>query len=74
MLITPYLHAERPVAHVLLSTDAGMRVAESIGLPLDLALIVHYDLPTRKVIPNLLPVLELSRSSGGNEVKIAACN
>ncbi|CAL8463217.1 g2751 [Coccomyxa elongata] len=41
-------HTERPVSHVLLSTDAGMRVAESIGLPLDLALIVHYDLPTRK--------------------------
>lgn len=42
-----------PIAHVLLSTDAGMRVAESTGLPPNNALIVHYDLPTRKVITSL---------------------
>ncbi|KAK9908317.1 hypothetical protein WJX75_005955 [Coccomyxa subellipsoidea] len=40
--------AERPIAHVLLSTDAGVRLAESSGLPPNVALIVHYDLPTRK--------------------------
>ena len=41
--------AEPILAHVLVSTDAGMRVAEGAGLPPRLALIVHYDLPTRKV-------------------------
>jgi hypothetical protein len=40
--------AEPVLAHVLVSTDAGMRVAEGSGLPPDLALIIHYDLPTRK--------------------------
>ena len=42
--------AERALAHVLVSTDAGLRVAESTGLPASLALIVHFDLPQRKVI------------------------
>ena len=41
---------ERALAHVLVSTDAGLRVAESTGLPTSLALIVHFDLPQRKVI------------------------
>ena len=41
--------AERALAHVLVSTDAGLRVAESTGLPASLALIVHFDLPQRKV-------------------------
>ncbi len=41
--------AERALAHVLVSTDAGLRVAESTGLPASLALIVHFDLPPRKV-------------------------
>ena len=51
----PYEHwllrcgAERALAHVLVSTDAGLRVAESTGLPASMALIVHFDLPTRKV-------------------------
>ena len=38
---------------MLVSTDAGLRVAESTGLPADLALIVHFDLPTRKVFSSL---------------------
>ena len=37
---------------MLVSTDAGLRVAESTGLPASLALIVHFDLPQRKVIPS----------------------
>ena len=45
--------AEGAKAHVLVSTDAGLRVAESTGLPADLALIVHFDLPTRKVFSSL---------------------
>lgn len=44
------VHAERPIAYVLASTDAGVRLAESSSLPSNVALIVHYDLPTRKVI------------------------
>ncbi len=68
LLIILYLHSERPVAHVLLSTDAGMRVAESSGLPLDLALVVHYDLPTRRVITCPLPILNLYQRSGRDEL------
>ena len=33
--------AERAKAHVLVSTDAELRVAESTGFPADLALILH---------------------------------
>ena len=46
----PRHSAEKALAHVLVSTDAGLRVAESTGLPASLALIVHFDLPQRKVI------------------------